>query len=205
MKLSLIGDIHGKIECLLPLLERRCQDSDLTIQLGDMGLGFKGAILPEQNSSFKFIRGNHDSPDFCRMHPNYAGEFGQVGPVFVIGGAYSIDWMHRVPGKSWWPNEELSVEQLDAALETYKAAKPQIVASHEAPSSIGRALLEDGGFRLYKSGCIGSRTAQYLERMFHAYQPEHWFFGHYHRDWMIQKEGTTFHCLNELSMAHLTI
>jgi hypothetical protein len=206
MKLSLIGDCHGKTTELVNLLQSHCQDSDYILQLGDVGLGFKGVHLPSLNQSFGFIRGNHDSPSLCQMHPNYAGEYGVWGPgVFVVGGAFSIDWQWRVPGKSWWYDEELYVEQLDKALELYKATKPRIVATHEAPSSIGRALLEDGGFRLYKEGCIDSRTAQYLERMFHAHQPEHWFFGHYHRDWVKRTQGTIFECLNELTLRHVEV
>lgn len=205
MKLSFIGDVHGKIHSLMRSVLPKCTDSDLTIQLGDMGLGFPDVFLPNLHKSFGFIRGNHDAPDICRMHNNYIDDFGTFGPVFVIGGAFSIDWQYRVPGRSWWPNEELSIENLDMAYDAYVKAKPRIVATHEAPSQIGTALLSDGGFRPYKEGCIGSRTAVALNRMFAAHQPEYWYFGHYHRDWSFKKEGTLFRCLTELSVGHLEI
>lgn len=197
MPYTLIGDCHGKIGQLLPILAKHSNDT--VLQLGDMGLGFRGVYLPSLHKDFGFIRGNHDSPDLCRQHPNYAGEFGVWKDWFVIGGAYSIDWMHRVPGTSWWFNEELSTEQLELCLEQYKAAKPRFVASHEAPASIGQMLLDDGGFRIYKSGCMSSRTAQYLDRMLNHHAPELWFFGHYHRNWQVKLGDTTFVCLDELS------
>ena len=31
---------------------------------------------------------------------------------------------------------------------------------------------------------FSSRTSQLLERMFEAHQPDHWIFGHFHRDWV---------------------
>lgn len=214
MKLTFIGDCHGKIEVLLPLLRSRCQESNFVLQLGDMGLGFRGVTLPNLPHSFAFIRGNHDSPDLCRMHDNYAGEFGNITidspnnehvSVFVVGGAYSIDWQWRVPGVSWWTNEELTIEQGYKALEAYEAAKPRIVATHEAPQQIAEALLRDRGLRPEKWGSTQSRTAQLLQRMFEVHQPEYWYFGHYHRDWQLNLKGARAHfqCLNELNIAHI--
>jgi hypothetical protein len=203
MKYTFIGDCHGKIDILLPLLERRCNESDFVLQLGDMGLGFQGVFLPNQKPLFGFIRGNHDSPDLCRIHNNYAGEFGKWNSVFVIGGAYSIDWQWRQPGVSWWFNEQLNHDQREAALEAYIEAKPRIVASHDAPSKIGEMLLRDGGFRPEKWGSTQSTTADLLRRMFDAHQPKHWFFGHYHRDWQAEVRGCKFYCLNELAIKHL--
>jgi len=205
MKITFIGDVHGKVDILLPLLERRCQESDLILQVGDLGLGFRNVNLPILSEDFGFIRGNHDSPDLCRMHPNYAGEFGMWNGVFVVSGAYSMDWQWRTPGVSWWPNEELTIEQGYKALEAYEAAEPRIVASHEAPQQVGEALLRDGGFRPEKWGSTSRRTAQLLQRMYEVHQPEYWFFGHYHRDWYRLVGNTQFHCLNELSVHHLTL
>lgn len=202
MKYRLIGDCHGKIEELLPRLSN--ESNRKTLQLGDMGLGFRGVNLPNLHIDFGFIRGNHDAPDQCRMHHNYAGEFGYWNGIFVIGGAYSIDYAWRIPGVSWWPNEELDEEQLEAALKLYIDTKPQIVASHEAPDSVGKLLLGDG-FRDYKISSTDSRTAKYMQRMINHHYPKHWFFGHYHRDWAAELGGCKFQCLNELSVADITI
>jgi hypothetical protein len=87
----------------------------------------------------------------------------------------------------------------------YKELKPRIVASHECPKEIGEQLLRDGGFRPEKWGSTGSSTAKLLQEMWEAHSPEHWFFGHYHRDWAIEAQNTKFHCLNELSVYHLEI
>jgi len=203
--ITFVGDCHGNIRPLLNLLERRGSDSDMVLQLGDMGLGFRGVTLPSMKPNFGFIRGNHDSPDLCRAHPNYAGEYGMWNSIFVVGGAYSIDWQWRVPGQSWWDNEELTPDQGIAALVAYVEAKPRIVATHECPQQIGEQLLRDGGFRPEKWGSTQSDTARLLDKMWNAHQPEHWLFGHYHRDWTLAARGTTFQCLNELSPATLEV
>lgn len=215
MNYTFIGDAHGKIKDLLQLITRlrTFKDSNRTpgriIQLGDMGLGFSGVILPPQDDAFAFIRGNHDSPSLCRQHPNYARDWGMYNGIFLVAGAYSIDsdwriqWQNQNPGKHvWWPDEELPDEQLEAAYQQYLVSRPNIVATHEAPASVGRQILECG-FRIEKSSCIASRTAVALQRMFAKHQPEHWFFGHYHRSWQTEIEGTTFTCLNELESVTL--
>lgn len=203
MKYQFIGDVHGKTDRLLEGL--KTTEADSILQLGDMGLGFQGVNLPKLNSSFGFIRGNHDAPDMCRMHPNYAGEYGMWNEVFVVGGAYSIDWLYRTPGTSWWPNEELDSNSLESMLELYLKCKPRIVASHEAPDGVGKQLLRDGNFREYKFSSTESRTARMMQRMWHHHEPEHWFFGHYHRDWQTKFGNTHFQCLNELSTTTLEV
>lgn len=205
MKYTFIGDCHGKTEVLVNILARRCGESDFTLQLGDMGLGFQGVKLPHLDESFGFIRGNHDNPDICRMHKNYASDYGMWNGVFVVGGAYSIDWQWRRPGESWWSTEELSLEDGQRAYKAYCEAKPVIVATHECPKEIGEQLLKDGGFRPEKWGSTESRTAKLLQDMWDVHKPEHWFFGHYHRDWAIDIRGTKFNCLNELAVKHLEI
>lgn len=201
MKTLMIGDVHGKIDELLKVLSSHGESR--VLQLGDMGLGFKDVYLPNLNSDFGFIRGNHDSPSRCQHHFNYVREFGMWNGIFVVGGAFSIDHAWRTPGKTWWFNEELTIEQGDKAYNLYVATKPKIMASHEAPEMVGEALLRDQGFRPEKWGSTQSRTARLLQRMFDAHQPEQWFFGHYHRDWETSIRGTHFHCLNELSTYEL--
>jgi hypothetical protein len=206
MKYIFIGDVHGKTtECLVPLLARRGQDANYILQVGDMGLGFQGVNLPPQPACFGFIRGNHDNPGLCQSHSNYAGEYGPWNGVFVVGGAFSIDWQWRVPGKSWWFGEELSAEEGQKAYEAYAKQKPRIVATHDCPQEIGEQLLRDGGFRPEKWGSTESRTAKLLQAMWDIHKPEYWVFGHYHRSWTIDIRGTKFRCLNELEVAQLEV
>ena len=202
-----IGDIHGKTDRLLRKLKTLSPHVNV-LQLGDMGLGFTDHHLPRLDNNFKFIRGNHDSPEECAKHPNYAGEFGMWEGVFFLGGAYSIDhaWRKEVNklghnGLVWWPNEELSPEYLEQAFQLYIRVRPRVVATHEAPSDVAKHLINSLSFREYKLECTTSRTSKALQRMLDAYQPEYWFFGHYHIDWKYEDKGTKFQCLNELAIS----
>lgn len=201
-KLTLIGDVHGKIDALM-----RIQNSLLggqrSVQLGDMGFGFRAITdFPEQH---KFIRGNHDDPAKAREHKNYLGDYGYLAEddIFYIGGANSIDKQWRTPMVSWWPDEELSIVELNAAQQLYVASKPRIVISHECPEIANRTMLAgliigDSYFEA-KSELIKSRTCQALQQMFEIHQPKLWVFGHYHIDKTFQIGATTFRCLAELS------
>lgn len=205
--MKFIGDVHGKIDELALLV-----GDEPTFQVGDMGFGF-GIHLPKWGN-FRFIRGNHDDPAQAREHSSYAGDFGvdafDDGRVFFyVGGAYSIDVAYRkqyeaIHGRAiWWPDEELSEEALQKAFELYVTTKPDVVASHDCPTSIGAMLLDKivPGFRPEKK--IVTRTGEALEHMWRAHQPKTWVFGHYHVDAQFEVEGTNFACLAELSAEEL--
>lgn len=228
-----IGDCHGKtpqLEWMLrhnPKFEGKC-----AFQLGDMGLGFKGVTLKEfgpdrdDQDRFLFIRGNHDNPVLCQAHPNYAGEYGYLAAekVFFLGGAWSIDAAWRIEGLSWWRDEEQSIEALNAAHQMYLDSKPEIVATHEAPTKAAITMLSglmlpqrtgasatdaslekgvDYDYYKAKTGCVNTRTSQALQQMFEVHKPKHWVFGHYHIRQDFEIEGTQFHCLPELDYMEL--
>lgn len=212
-RLTFIGDVHGKIPELLNLLERRCNDSDYVLQIGDMGIGFGGVVLPTLNRTyFEFIRGNHDDPKQCQQHYNYAGEYGyNRHNIFYLGGAWSIDHTWRKewnlanrPKKVWWEDEELSQQQLDDAIDLYTSTRPRIVATHEAPTETAKRVLNDG-FRVEKLPCVNTRTSIALQHMLDIHQPDYWFFGHYHRTINFTLGSTRFQCLNELEPFHLLL
>lgn len=69
--MRIIGDVHGHIADYMTLAAA----SQESIQIGDMGLGFRGVSL-EPNPAHRFFRGNHDAPQACREHPNYLGDWG---------------------------------------------------------------------------------------------------------------------------------
>jgi hypothetical protein len=133
-----IGDCHGRIKQYRALI-RALPEGAKSLQLGDMGIGFKGVHLFPGGSLLRgdhsFIRGNHDSPAMCRKHKCYKGEWGYDSSeeLFYLGGAWSIDQEWRTENVSWWRDEELSYAELDKAYQLYVQTKPRIVATHEAP------------------------------------------------------------------------
>ena len=104
---------------------------------------------------------------------------------------------------SWWPDEELSIPQLNQALEEYIAYQPEIMITHDGPSAVthyllNRFVLQSQAF--YKEQTVTpTRTGQAISEMFRAFQPKIWVFGHWHVDYQKIINGTRFICINELN------
>ena len=206
MSIVIIGDVHGRTKTYQKWLRDNCDESQRTVQIGDMGLGFAGVGLPAPgqpplSANHKFFRGNHDSPDKCRKHPAYLGDFGYLpeDELFWLAGAYSIDRDFRIEGISWWRDEELSIAELNQAADLYSLMKPKYVLSHEAPAKAGETLLHGllGPYFAAKGGSPQSRTAQMLQIMLDNHQPDEYVFGHYHVDKQFYVPGykTKFTCV----------
>lgn len=117
MQFHLLGDIHGDFGFYFQWLSQK-DPNDITIQLGDLGLGFYDKYDKQYEEGIKkypnarFLRGNHDSPEVCKKQDAYLGDFGVFkDKIFFISGAWSIDYDCRTPGKDWWRDEEISIFQ----------------------------------------------------------------------------------------------
>jgi hypothetical protein len=210
--MRLIGDVHGKYE----QYKRIIADCRATIQVGDMGIGFRRTQGPRAGEIYgnpphyamvkgdhRFIRGNHDNPAECRKHSQWVPDGTLEGDVMFVGGAISIDRAYRIEDYSWWADEELSIAELNALVDVYIQAKPRVMVTHDCPREVSDILLSQfyiGGGPLQK---LQSRTCQALQAMWSAHSPELWVFGHYHHsfDHVLtggREQGTRFVCLNEL-------
>ncbi len=206
-----IGDVHGEFKTYLYILQKMQHKGgkigvDCSIQLGDMGIGFlKGEqhVLkkdgktwsPELGPEHKFIRGNHDDPTMCRVHPNYAGDWKYFTKpnIFAVSGGFSVDWYWRTPGISWWDEEQMGDHQMGQMFRWYKHYKPRIVVSHECPTVVKERVATNAE-KLKKR----SRTEIKLQEMYEQHQPEFWIFGHHHKKFEVDAGGVHFVGLSEL-------
>lgn len=195
-KLTLVGDVHAKWSGFDRILKSTTGD---VLQVGDMGIGFGKTALQWENR-VRFIRGNHDNPAVCQNHPNYMGEYGFVNKwnLFYVSGAWSIDQNWRTPGLDWWPEEELSDDQLNHMLDMASKVSPlvDIVVTHDCPTFIFEKLFPSGG--AFSKGVIPTRTTTALNELFKILRPKIWVFGHHHHGEFVEHEGTMFHCLGIL-------
>ncbi len=199
----IIGDVHGKFRRYRDII----RDVPFSIQVGDMGVGFRGTrggeVIRSSNPPYDsmakgrhlFIRGNHDNPAVCREHAFWIPDGSVVDGIYCLGGAVSIDRQWRTEGLDWWPDEECSYAALERMIDDYVAIKPDVVVTHECPESIANEILAEFNKTKIEDG---SRTRQALERMLHIHQPREWYFGHWHTSMRFTRGRTVFRCLNEL-------
>jgi len=219
-RLRIISDVHGKRPQYLKLVEKANAEGMYTLQLGDLGFAYEYRRLLE-NENFntdmnKFFGGNHDAYNLlCNRLGNSSlpslssfclGDYGSVNlngvSLFFVRGAFSIDKKYRSIGIDWFPEEELDSLEFDAVIDAYKAAKPELVVTHDCPDSVGHDnvlknpdVLREFGFN---PNTFSTRTQVLLQRLFTAHQPQKWVFGHYHKNWTSTVNGTEFQCLDEL-------
>jgi hypothetical protein len=210
MTVRFIGDVHGKFNAYKRIISQ-CSGS---IQVGDMGVGFKSLRGWDDHylsnpphykmvaGNHRFIRGNHDNPGVCARHSQCIKDGTVENDVMFIGGAISIDKEYRVEGISWWPDEELSIQQLDALIDVYQVAKPRIMVTHDCPESIANAMC---CIMNWKKFDFPSRTRQALQAMLELHKPEIWLFGHWHFSFDRVIDGVRFICLNELECKDIEI
>ena len=195
MKIGFIGDIHGEFNTYFSILEM-LKDCDITLQLGDMGLGFDYTLDKQYQEGIKkypnarFLKGNHDNPLVCRNQPSYLGDFGVFkDKIFFISGAWSIDYNCRTIGRDWWPEEELSIKQCNEVIKLYEKTLPDVIISHECADSVRDLVVMPLGINSTKTGLL-------LDELINLHQPSLHIFCHYHVPKDFNYLGTRFRCLN---------
>ena len=96
-----------------------------------------------------------------------------------MGGAASSDRQYRREGRSWWPEEMPSEEEMDHCRASLNRVgwRVDYVVSHEAPAALAEGLCRERG-REYR----GDRLQRFLAELDDRLGYRAWFFGHYHGD-----------------------
>ena len=200
--IRIIGDCHGNLTHRKKgrSYKNLIQKIPYSVQLGDLSLDYSG-LKNIDAVQHRVIAGNHDNYD--QLTPHFLGDFGfHAFPLpegefrfFFIRGAYSIDKAMRIPGRSWWHNEELDWEQGYKLIPIFQSEKPEIVLSHDCPQEVFMHLIYDAPYKM-PGNYSTSRTSALLQNCFEAHKPKLWIFGHHHKQWRKQIKGTTFICLD---------
>lgn len=101
--------------------------------------------------------------------------------AIVIGGAYSIDWMFRVPGRSWWPDEQPSAEIIEKVEHSLDRLgwRVNVVLSHTVP-------LKHEPVEVFLPGVDQSKvdkaTEKWLDTIEDRLKYDRWYCGHYHTE-----------------------
>ena len=101
--------------------------------------------------------------------------------AIAIGGAYSIDWMLRIPGRSWWPDEQPSPEikaRVEAKLQQLDW-NVDVVLSHTVPLKYEPVEVFLPGIDQQR---VDKSTEQWLDRIEDRLQYGKWYAGHFHTE-----------------------
>ena len=202
--ISFIGDVHAEYDKYLSLID----DCEYSLQLGDFGLSYKlGEEIDTQRH--RFIPGNHEGyPRLMQRKLDgwkfpVENDYGILSlggaEIMYVRGGYSVDRMYRRPGVDWFPEEELSTNELRTMIETLSPQKVKIAASHECPAFAAEELFVENPALIVKFGPYRpSRTAQALEELFEKLEPKPklWIFGHHHVPFDQVIRGTRFVCVD---------
>ena len=106
--------------------------------------------------------------------------------AIAIGGAFSIDWMLRVPGQSWWPDEQPS-DEVKARVEDkldQLGWKVDVVLSHTVPLKYEPVEVFLPGIDQSK---VDKTTEQWLDGVEDRLLYSKWYAGHYHTEKLIDQ------------------
>lgn len=185
--------------------QKKMTKDDYVIIVGDFGLVWDGSKtdkywldwLEDKPFTTLFIDGNHENFDLLYQYPTEEWAGGKVhqlrpsvlhlkrGEIFVIdrvkfftfGGALSTDKPYRTEGKSWWPQEIPTLDEMNHGLDNLALHqnKVDVVLTHNGPESIVRTF----GFGVKADE---KSLLAYLEDIKCTVDYQQWFFGHWHED-----------------------
>jgi predicted phosphodiesterase len=196
------------------------------IQLGDYGFGWSigddemcdysyltATMADKTGVPFYWVDGNHENFDrLYSIDPDENGHrtilegvthLGRGSTITIgettflaMGGAYSVDAPKRKPGKSWWPQETITDEEVERAV---AAGPAHVVLSHDAPYG-----LQDEGNLAWLAKTFGPEAVpnslanqQRVLRVVEASGARELFHGHLHRSYTKQlPNGCIVTCVN---------
>ena len=204
-----IGDVHGNWKRYKKIIN----DCDVSIQVGDFGVGFISKITEAVHSNppydhmkrgdHKFIRGNHDNPSVCKKHPFWIPDGTMIhDKIFCVGGAKSIDKAYRTEGYNWWPDEELEYKKLLNVYDDYEKLKPSVVVAHEMPESLTYIVCAKCNMTKLNDVSV---TRLFFDNILEIHKPDLFIHGHWHVNHHTIHKGVEYIGLGELNYLDLEL
>lgn len=191
MRTLITGDVHNEFHILNQLINKKRPDG--VFCCGDFGYWPKFArhnyaqplskIKLQGAEWVRWCDGNHE--DFWSLKEREQDEIepgiiymprgstftlpdGRV--VLFMGGAHSIDKMYRKLGYDWFPDEEIT----QSDFQNLPDCKVDIFITHTCPNEFVNDLRKFYTEKDYEP------SNQALSELWKIYQPDLWFFGHWH-------------------------
>ncbi len=203
MILRLIADIHGQYSEYKKIVEDANKKGIPTVQVGDFGFNYQPmeVFLAEMYETYKVrnncILGNHD---WYPARPTFdLGDYGVLDyakTCYFVRGAFSIDWKYQLARGSWFPEEELTINECNKCLKHYEknCKEIDVLISHEVPRSVATKISKPDILRNfgYEPDNFTTRTSELLQRILEIKAPKIWVHGHFHNHYELQVGPTKF-------------
>lgn len=210
-----IGKILNLTENMERLNAEPLDADDYLIIAGDFGIPTFGRTLDSEDKYLDFyinqpyttlfIDGNHENFDELNSLPVEEWCGGKVHKladnvihlirgqvfdidgqkIFTLGGAYSPDKEYRIPGFTWFEEEELSLDDMDEALNNL--GKHNYKVDYVITHTCGAEFLKKNAYRFEfvfnPEYC--KKTENFLDYLHDGIDCKKWIFGHFHKDLMI--------------------
>lgn len=161
-KLLLAGDWHGNATWAGSIItEAAAKGVDTILQLGDFGFWTPGSgtadylnrvqrLCEHFDIDLYWLDGNHEYHEYLKHYHDWpipvasnkrprisylprGYQWEWFGKTWMsVGGAVSVDKMMRSPGRSWWPEEELT----DSQVQHCCRGPVDVIVSHDCPRGV---------------------------------------------------------------------
>ena len=209
-KIYITGDTHCDITKIYNISKKyKLTEADYLIVCGDFGYIWNGSWTKNIDkiervcpATILFIDGNHENFNIIESLPieeKFGASVHRCGPhtfhlmrgrvytinghnFFTFGGAKSTDKHLRTPEKTWWYQEEPTLEEISFGEKTLydNIDKIEYVLTHECPSVVKRIIYHGLDTFTYSLPAVFDRWIESL--YFDAPNFKTWFFGHLHID-----------------------
>lgn len=198
-------------------IQKELDKSDVMIVCGDAGLVWDGSKkeqywqswLNEKNFTTFCCLGNHENFPLIETYPIveiFGGKAREIQPsifyaisgeiytingkkMLFINGADSHDKEWRTEGKSWWPQEQITDNEIEQALENLAAHNFQVdyIISHTGGSEICRQL-----------GFMPTVSDKRFDKILEVTKYDEHYCGHYHMNKRIDKSRILYNDIIEI-------
>lgn len=188
---------------------KKLNKNDIVWIQGDFGFLFQQTMseheahglnwLHEKPWTTIFEDGNHENfPRLAKLETveKFGGQMGKVNDsvfhahrgeiytidghtIFVMGGALSVDKNLRIPGLSWWREEEPSHKEMDYALGNLEKVghKVDYIFTHTLPTRYASQIVT-----MENMTKILDPTCAFLDEVEERTEFKEWYAGHFHVD-----------------------
>lgn len=153
---------------------------------------YKKKLVVRENFSGEFFV-EDEYPDLLFTTEGYysfkVGEESKT--AYIINGAYSVDKWHRLQsGRTWFNNEQLSKEEMDAVDKELIGHKVSYIMSHTCPQKYEPVEMF---MPFVDQSTVDKTMEKWLDKIEDGVEYDKWFCGHWHVSKSIDKMRFMYH------------